>query len=310
MAARVERPSLARDPPGDARSMAGNRSTRPATVPRAERRRTVRARRSHADRPSPLKGPLPFVVSAVVIAIAIGWSVVASRGQPASTPDACATAAVATAVTSVPADVLDRVGSGGVADPLKSTDLALLRGPSGRPLVLYVGADYCPYCASERWSLIVALSRFGTFKDLSLARSSSTDVYPDTPTFTFRGASYSSDVIEFSFVETADRTGAPLGTPTPVQQASMSRSDPRGGIPFVSIADRFVAVGSGYSPDVLAGRSWSEIAAQLTDPASPVARAILGNANRITAAICRTTSDQPVPVCASTSVRGLAGVPR
>ena len=36
----------------------------------------------------------------------------------------------------------------------------------GKPEVLYVGTEFCPYCAAESWSLIVALSRFGQFSGL------------------------------------------------------------------------------------------------------------------------------------------------
>ena len=36
----------------------------------------------------------------------------------------------------------------------------------GKPEMLYIGAEYCPYCAAERWAMIVALSRFGTFSGL------------------------------------------------------------------------------------------------------------------------------------------------
>src|SRR5215471_17073708 len=32
----------------------------------------------------------------------------------------------------------------------------------GKPEMLYIGAEYCPYCAAMRWSMAVALSRFGT----------------------------------------------------------------------------------------------------------------------------------------------------
>jgi len=34
--------------------------------------------------------------------------------------------------------------------------------------VVYIGAEYCPYCAVERWPLIVALNRFGTLTNLGL----------------------------------------------------------------------------------------------------------------------------------------------
>ena len=262
---------------------------------------------SKADRRrSRRKGtPIPFLVAGAVIALVIGWSLY-SRAQPAPSSAPSEAAQVAALTTSVAAATFDQVGAGGLADPLKATAFTTLRGDAGKPLVVYVGADYCPYCASERWSVVAALSRFGTFRDLALTTSSSSDVYPDTPSFTFRGASYSSEIVEFSFVETADREGKPLATPTPVQRSALDRSDPRAAIPFLSVADRFVAVGSGYRPDVLAGRSHLEIARSLSDPTSAIARGIIGNANHITAAICEVTGDQPASVCSSAAVRGLA----
>ena len=276
---------------------------------RAERRETARGRRPHAARRAQRgfwQSPWPLAIGALAIAAVLGWSVLSSRPSTTAPPATGAAAAqVLAKVTSVPPDVLDKVGAGGVADPLKRTDLALVRGASGKPLVIYVGADYCPFCASERWSLIVALSRFGTFQGVGVTTSSSTDAYPDTPTFSFRGSSYASEVLEFSAVETADRTGKPVATPDAVQRASQARSDPQGSIPYLSIADRYVALGSGYPPDVLRGKTWSDIAAALSDPASPVARAVLGNANRITAAICRTVENAPAAVCQSPSVRDL-----
>ena len=47
----------------------------------------------------------------------------------------------------------------------------------------------------------------------------------------------------------------------------------------------------------------SQIAADLSDPTSPVANAVLGAANEITAAICTTTGEKPGPVCTSPGVR-------
>ena len=280
----------------------------PRAATRAERRKAQRAQRSQAERKtrktSIWRGPVPFVVAGVAIAAALGWSVLSSQQRAAPPLSGANAAQILATVTSVPQSVLDQVGFGGVPDPLQPTSLALLRGPSGKPVVIYVGADYCPFCASERWSLVVALSRFGTFRDVGLTTSSSTDVYPDTPTFSFRGSSYSSDLIEFSSVETADRFGKPLASPDALQQGALDRSDPKGSVPFVSIADRFVAVGSGYPPDVIKGKTWSEIAAALSDPSSPVARAVLGNADRITAAICKAVPNAPASVCNAPAVKG------
>jgi hypothetical protein len=46
--------------------------------------------------------------------------------------------------------------------------------------------------------------------------------------------------------------------------------------------------------------SWATIAADLHNPNSPVAKAVLGVANYITAAICGMTGNQPASACTST----------
>ncbi len=50
-----------------------------------------------------------------------------------------------------------------------------------KPQVAYIGAEYCPFCASERWPMVIALSRLGTFSGLGLTTSSATDVFPEHP---------------------------------------------------------------------------------------------------------------------------------
>ncbi len=72
--------------------------------------------------------------------------------------------------------VLDAVGVGDVkVAPTKINAPALIS--NGRPEVLYVGAEYCPYCAAERSAVAVALSRFGTLHGLGQTASSPNDVY-------------------------------------------------------------------------------------------------------------------------------------
>ena len=48
-----------------------------------------------------------------------------------------------------------------------------------------------------------------------------------------------------------------------------------------------------YDAAVLQGKSWSQIAAALKDPTSPVAQSVHGAANYITGAICQMTNNQP-----------------
>ena len=157
-------------------------------------------------------------------------------------------------------------------------------------MITYVGAEYCPFCAAERWALAVALSRFGTFSNLSGTHSSDTDEFPDTQTLSFYGSSYSSPYVDFQPVEEATNRPAGAGyqtlqTPTAAQSALVAKYDPQGSIPFLDIANRYVVTGSSFSPQVLQGLSRSQIAADLSDPNSAVAQAIDGTANDITAAI-------------------------
>ena len=53
----------------------------------------------------------------------------------------------------------------------------------GKPTFVYIGAQGCPFCAGMRWSIIIALSRFGNFSNLFYDRSATNDA--NVPTFTF-----------------------------------------------------------------------------------------------------------------------------
>ena len=55
---------------------------------------------------------------------------------------------------------------------------------------------------------------------------------------------------------------------------------------------------------MLSGLTWAQIAADLHDPTSAVAKAVLGTANFVTAAICSLTGNQPASACTPT-VRAL-----
>ena len=225
---------------------------------------------------------------------------VSSGSQPAPSTDP----AVIAEVVSVDQSVTNAVGTGGLANPLTpASGGTLLTGPSGKPAVLYVGAEWCPYCAAERWSLVVALSRFGDFEGLRYTSSSGSDVYPNTPTLSFSASSFSSGSIDFVAVELADRDRKPLASPTAEQNRLLQTYDPQGGIPFVDIANRYIGISSGYQPSVLAGLSWKQIADSLRDPNSPVTRGIIGNANYLTAAICQSAGQNAAPACSWSAIQ-------
>jgi Domain of unknown function (DUF929) len=293
----------------------GDRRTRIAVQRAAEQRASRRNRLL-------LAGGAIVAVVAVVLAFVLlqggnGGSSGTSAGGP-SGPTGAKLAALTKQVTSVPAATLDRVGDGTVtATPSAISGTPLTSG--GKPETLYIGAEYCPYCAAERWAMIVALSRFGTFKGLattsSAARSGAgtAEPYPSTATWTFAKASYTSKYLAFTPVE--EYTNVPdkstggytkLMTPTPAQQALIQKYDAanQGAIPFIDYGNKYMTVGATYEPGVLKGLTWSEIAADLHQPASPVARSVLGAANYATAAICGLTGDRPATAC-TPAVRAL-----
>ena len=177
--------------------------------------------------------------------------------------------------------------------------------------MLYIGAEYCPYCAAERWSLTMALARFGSFNGLQTTLSSSTDVFPNTNTFTFLNATYSSSSIAFQPSEIENRAQQALQTPSAqaLQQYQNFDKPPytsqAGAFPFVDIAGRYTLGGAGFSPQVLQGLSWSQIANELSNPSSPVTQAVVGNANILTAAICTATSNQPQSVCSAPYIQSI-----
>ena len=216
-----------------------------------------------------------------------------------------ATQQLVTQITNLQASVLEAVGTGTANNLIKSAQGNALTGPNGHPEVFYEGAEYCPYCAAERWPMIIALSRFGTFSGLSTTSSSSADIYPNTPTFSFHGATYASQYVDFVSVETTDRDRNPLESPTAAESELVSRYDTSGSIPFVDFANRYAFAGAMYSPDTLSGMSWQAVAAALQQPGTSQARAILGAANLITAATCKLTGDQPASVCSSPAVRSI-----
>lgn len=215
------------------------------------------------------------------------------------------TSQVLSTITGLPASELEQVGMGSANNTVKPVSGTVLTGPAGKPLVFYYGAEYCPFCAAERWAIVVALSRFGSFSGLKTTTSSSTDVYPDLATFTFHGATYSSQYLEFQTVETTDRDQHKLETPTTAQQALISHYDPDGTIPFVDFANRYTFNGATYKPDSLQGLTWTQTAADLQNPSSPQAQGILGSANLITAVLCKLTSDQPASVCSGAAIKSI-----
>ena len=174
--------------------------------------------------------------------------------------------------------------------------------------VLYVGADFCPYCAGQRWALMLTLLRFGHFKGLEYMASSPTDVYANTPTFSFLHAKYTSKYVKFEAVETADRMEHKLESMNKAQSAIFSKFDAPpysqgyGSIPFVYIDGYYLLTRPLLMPNQLGGMDWEQAVAKLKNPQSNLFQSVMPQVNAFTAAICRLDGGDPDAVCSAPGV--------
>jgi hypothetical protein len=290
----------------------GKAGARPVT--KKQRRNQAAARSVTLEHRPPWQSPTVVTISSVaVVAIVLIIIVVINQvGGGNATVSTLVPAKLAAQVENPSTSVVDAIGSG--KQPGEMTRLpaaALLPQVDGKTQVIFMGAEFCPYCAAERWSMIVWLSRFGTFKNLHEIESSSTDVDADTHTFTFYKSTYTSQYIDFNSNEVEDRNSNPLQTMSAATTAIVNKWDTppyttqAGQFPFIDIGGVFTLLDTSYDPGVLAGLSWQQIANDLSDPTSQVAIDIIGNANILTAATCIATGDTPASVCSSSTIQSI-----
>jgi len=262
------------------------------------------------------------ILGVVVIVVAFLFFKTLNHGTPASASSSSAAgtalpASVVKDITSVPASTLTSVGAGTAnAKSVALVSSAKTLTSGGKPEVLYIGAQYCPYCATERWAMAVALSRFGTFSGLSGIHSAGgQEVYPNTATLNFYKARYTSKYLTFTPVEQETVSEKPLEKTTAAETALLTKYDSppyvsaseRGAIPFIDFGGKYFVHGAQYDPQVLSGQTWAQVAAALQDPSSAIAKGADGAANMITATICKVTNNQPSNVCTSPVIKTIQG---
>ncbi|MGH7641261.1 MAG: DUF929 family protein, partial [Candidatus Dormibacteria bacterium] len=256
------------------------------------------------------------VVAAFIVVIILVEQLGGLHQDASVTP---APASLVSALTSVPRGHLEEVKGGSINNPpikIPASYKPTLFTANGLPQVVFVGGEYCPLCALERWSLVVGLSHFGKFSNLKLIRSSVYDSPANVPTFTFaHGASYKSSYI--SFLPREHQSNVSIGGNGP-PYAIFQSLPPKvldafttlggGAYPFLDYGGRYASVGSeAADSDVaaLSGLSWDQVLSQLRNPKSTIAQEILGGANYITATTCLLTSNRPGSACGSSMIRGL-----
>lgn len=281
------------------RTVARSTTTRVQGTPARQRARDRIAAEREARRRAEARRRSLLAVGAVAAAAAIVVALVAVKlASPRAAlhaSESAAPAVVVRQVTSVPAAVLSQAGPSRVITPLqrvRTADPPLTVG--GKPTIVFVSEESCPFCAAERWAVTVALSHFGTWTQLGVTSSAADDVYPNTATLSFRSAVYHSAQLTLLTTELTDNAGHPLQPQTPLDTELIAHfdvppyvnsADQSGAVPFLDIANQYILAGAQYDPQVLAGLSARQIASQLGDPSSPVAQAVDGSAQVIIAAI-------------------------
>ena len=248
-------------------------------------------------------GSIVMAVLVVVVLVTVwagghGGSTGASETSPAAgTPIA---AAVTSKLTSVSlSSLVDAPSSGIVAAPETISDSKLMA--DGKPDLLYIGAEFCPVCATERWAMYVALSKFGTFsRQPGEIHSAVQD--GDIPTLTFYNSTYSSPYFTFTPVETT--TNQPDGnyyvslqTPTAAQQ-KLWTSHTDESFPWVDFGGKMELTTAEYSPTALEGASFADIAKDIGNNSTVIGADIDASAKVLIQTICGTLSgNRPAAVC-------------
>jgi hypothetical protein len=230
-----------------------------------------------------------------------------------------APSSLVSSLASVPASVYDAIGVSSPSIPVLAPGpagngngplwQATSNGGAPEPVVFFYGAEFAPYAAVQRWPLVLALSRFGTFHQIGLMQSSASTAFASLSTFTFWNVSYSSKYVILESVErysALDPTGARylnLQSPDSRQAAAVANyGGTANTFALLDVANRYVLNGASFAPGVLSGLTQNQIAGDLTTTASPLAQAVVTAANEITASICSVDGDRPARVCASRGV--------
>lgn len=174
-----------------------------------------------------------FVAVAIIIVIGLGGLYALSQFNTSPT---------STAPTTTPATTSSVKLSGNYYNDTAATPLFT----NNKLTIVYVGAEFCPYCAMERWAIVMALEQYGNFSNLSQITSSEDNV----PTYTFVGSTFTSSKIDFQPAE-IENNGYPnpssLQSMNNIQSQLFNKYSKQGYFPFLCIGGKIYQVGAGAS---------------------------------------------------------------
>ena len=174
----------------------------------------------------------------------------------------------------------------------------------GKLFVFFMGAEYCPYCAAERWAVVRALQKFGQWSGLNQTMSAARDEqFLNLPTYDFTEATYTSTHVEFVSRETKDREFKPLQKLLKSEEKLVRKYNPKKEIPFLLIGGRFMQIGSGFTPKIFIGHTFRQTETELKKTESEIRKIIDEEASYIAALLC--AAGLPPELCKETGLAEL-----
>ncbi len=221
----------------------------------------VTQRRSHTSKKQPVRKYKPWKVvigTLVSLMLLVGLLFLLSEIMQPGIKTTPIDPAIQNALNKIDIATFEAVGKGSVQNPLRpirgAATQPILLGPTGKPLILFSGAEYCPFCAAQRWALVVALKQFGTFSHLNQTISSEGNI----STLSFYKSTYASSYIDFIALETPQEHSNQAISLTAQERRIIRTYDAppyvpdafKGEIPFIDIANQAVTSGASYDTQV------------------------------------------------------------
>jgi Domain of unknown function (DUF929) len=277
-------------------------------------------------------GLAAVVIAAVALASSLGGRGAQAEGGPYRPPSVTGTyrlpASAVSLVEGVPVSALianaqAELGRGRVTSPEKLPPAAPPLSSGGRPEIMFICAEYWSKCAAERWAVVTALSKFGTFTTLEGTTSSATGASPKTPTFSFYGATYSSKYLALVTDELETNTDVgggeyPLLQPPTSQEMTTMKAWDRApyttttlSLPFAYMGGKFLLTTAQYDASAISQTSFQAAASIMSSGTDPVSRHAEAAAGYLVADFCALTRGQPARVCSQvpSNLTGISASP-
>lgn len=174
----------------------------------------------------------------------------------------------------------------------------------GKISVFFMGAEYCPFCATERWAIVRALQRFGQWSGLKQTMSAARDEpFLNLPTYDFTEATYTSPQVDFVSRETMNREFKPLQKLSKSEEKLVREYNSEKQTPFLLVAGRFMQLDAGFTPKILIGHTFRQTETELKKVESEIRKTIDAEASIIAALLC--VSGLPPELCKESAVAEL-----